>query len=840
MDARVFPKKFFRKYTEHAQKALEAALKNDPQSGGDALDLLAAILRERGSLGASIMRAHRLRPEELVRNAPLRRNGRDTGADTPLSRSLKSVLKRAVTLASSFESRYIGMEHLVAALLEEEKVHALLCTLYSRETMEDLQTEIETLLEHGTHFPDLPLGREDFSEQSRGLIEKKETSESEELASSAKAESKREGRVLEHFTEDLLARAEAGLIDPLVGREEELERLVTILSRRSKNNPLLIGEAGVGKTSIVHGFAAQLAAAQVPEHLAERKLRALDLGLLIAGTVFRGEFEARLKDVIKEAREEHTILFVDEMHTLMGAGSAQGSLDAANMLKPALSTGGLQIIGATTAEEYRKHIEKDPAFERRFQPIYVKEPGARETLRILKGLRPVLEAHHAITISDEILARTVMLCERYLPARCFPDKAIDVLDEASAAARSREETSGVHSHLGNIEQEIKRTRHGKEEAIRKGLYEEATRLKQRESGLQRKRSTLLKKPAGARSPLALLPLHIDRTVSLMAGVPLQKIEDGERRQLLSLEHRLKRHIVGQDRALRELVAALKRARAGVRLPHRPVGSFLFLGPSGVGKTELAKVLARTLFDHPGALIKLDMSEFAESHTTSRLLGAPPGYVGYEEHGGVLERIRRQPHALILFDEIEKAHPHVHHLLLQILEDGELTNARGVRVSFRHALIVLTSNIGTARFLGPSAVGFGDTTGKDIEQETEQDLQQTLPPELLSRLDRTIVFRPLSTLQLEQIVGRELAKLKERLKEQHIALSYTRPVLKYLADRSYSKRDGARKVRVTLQELVEDPLSEKLLAHDGRALKVVLTAQNHGLKWHFSAAHARVS
>lgn len=832
----MLPKKFLSRYSEHAQHVLVTTLSSRAEP--HIFDLLEVLVAQDGSLGAQLLDAYGINTK-VVRS--IRKEyadelfgdlvAEDTREELVLSDDIKTLLKRATSLASRHQSLYIGTEHLVAALLAEPQVKEWLVEASSKQSIQELERHLALLLANTAHLFHFSPSTESGEVTPSVTPHKKRTGSTQKSS-----QTKGDQRVLPLFAEDMVAQAREGLLDPLIGRDEEVERLLTILSRRSKNNPLLIGEAGVGKTAIVEGLAQRMSEGAVPEHLAHKRLLALDLGLLIAGTVFRGEFEARLKDVISEAEEENAILFIDEMHTLVGAGSAQGSLDAANMLKPAIASRELQIIGATTLDEYRTHLEKDPALERRLQPITVKEPGKEEVVHILTGLTPTLEQYHSVTIPKDILTLAVDLADQHLPHRFFPDKAIDVVDEAAAYIRStREPVKNNTTTLTGLKENLAEVRAKKERAVAKEHYGEALILKKEEEELLRtisRHKKERKEKENAQQRYELCAGDIERVISAMAGVPLEKITATEQKRLLRLGKDLKRHIVGQDHAVEAVATALRRSRAGVSSASRPMGSFLFIGPSGVGKSELAKVLAATFFGHADALIKLDMSEFSESHTVSKLLGAPAGYVGYDDHGSFVERVRRQPHSLVLFDEIEKAHPQAHNVLLQILEDGTLTSGQGKAVSFKHTLIVLTSNIGTDHFISNSSpAGFGEAEHTHQAERAKKDVEKSFRPELVSRLDEIIAFHPLEARAVEKIARRELRKLARRLEKQGVTLSFERSLIRHVAKQAHSRKHGARKVRSVVQQLVEDDLATRIITNSlSTKERVRLGAKDGKLTW----------
>lgn len=806
------------------------------------VDLLYALTLERGALSRNVLESYNV-SLEAVRRLWLKKDTAGRAREEyslEFSNELKRVLTRSVAVAAEHKNTHIGTEHLLYAVLEE----GILSSVVEKkpdQVVGELKRQIATLLKSSARFPHLALIGEFLKEESsprsksesrrktktsgirpkHHLTEPKRSTVKEDLAGA-----------LEYFGEDLSAKAVRSELDPLIGREEEVERALSILSRRSKNNPILIGEAGVGKTAIVHGLAQRLANRAVPEHLAGRRLVALDLGLLVAGTVFRGEFESRLKDVIQEAVQEKAIIFIDEIHTIVGAGSAQGALDAANMLKPAISTGELQVIGATTTDEYRRSIEKDPALERRFQPIVVEEPSLEETITILRGLRSRLENYHRIRLSDEVIEKAAHLAGRFLNERKLPDKAIDVLDEAAARLRSKQTLSPQNEQIFKLKESHGLARQEKELAVRAGQYDRALHHKIEEDKLQNELAAIKRRVGNelSSSPSPVLTIaDIEAVISQMAGVSLERISEPEKHRFKKLEGLIKEYIVGQDEAVRALVTALSRARSGIKEDRRPIGSFLFWGPSGVGKTELARVLARVWLEDPNRLIKLDMSEFSESHTVAKFLGSPPGYVGYDEPNTILELVRRRTSAVVLFDEIEKAHPRVQNLLLQILEDGGLTDAKGTRVNFEHSLIILTANIGQNQFSNKRGLGFRAAKGE--KQAGLGELSRHLKPELISRLDKVIIFKPLGKSEIKKIVERELNQLKGRIRERGWNLVFLSSALGYLAERSQSSRYGARKVRATVRQLVEDDLAQKIITGELAGIRrISLAATKKSLKW----------
>jgi len=628
-------------------------------------------------------------------------------------------------------------------------------------------------------------------------------------------------RSLEKYGRDLTELARQGKLDPVIGRDEEIKRVMQILTRRTKNNPVIIGEAGVGKTAIAEGLAQKIAAGDIPDSLKNRRVIALDMGALVAGSKFRGEFEERLKAVMDEVRQSsgEIILFIDELHTVVGAGAAEGAIDASNMLKPALARGELQCVGATTLDEYRQHIEKDKALERRLQPVFLSEPSVESTIEMLRGLRPRYEAHHKnIKIDDSALIAAVKLSQRYISDRFLPDKAIDLIDEA--ASKLRIDIESKPQNIKMMDEEIRHLQEEEESAAQRGDYQRAAELRSQKLQLEPVRD---EKEAEWRSEKKIDSVVDEETiaelVSKWTGVPVSRMLEGEAEKLIHMEERLHDRIVNQEEAVSAISEAIRRGRAGLKDPKRPVGSFIFLGPTGVGKTELAKALAQFLFDDEEAMIRLDMSEFGEKHTVSRLIGAPPGYVGYDEAGQLTEAVRRRPFRVILFDEIEKAHPDVSNILLQILEDGRLTDGHGRTVNFRETVVIMTSNLGMPEFTRQAsrAIGFstpGDKQDKDemdrLRSSIESDLKKTFRPEFLNRIDDTIIFQPLTEEHLKKIVDLLILEVQKRLDERNIKLELSDEVKAWLLKKGYEPAYGARPLRRAIQRYVENPLSSRIL------------------------------
>ena len=790
------------KFTPRAEEALRLSQESAEELGHGYVGsehLLLGLLREEEGLAHRVLTEYGLTDEMIL--SVLRRSVGAGLAGTAPSQGLtpraKGVVELAVSEAARMGSPMIGTEHLLMGILREGGNMALRIL---RTVGVDPKKMYSSIVQKINEAPKAaPAG-----------------------AVSSTKESGKKGSALEEFTRDLTESARAGRLDPVIGRDEEIRRVIQILSRRTKNNPVLIGEPGVGKTAIAEGLAERIAAADVPEELLDKRVLSLDLSGMVAGTKYRGEFEERIKKTIDEVKKAgNVILFIDELHTIVGAGSAEGAVDAANILKPALSRGEIRVVGATTLDEYRKYIEKDAALERRFQPVTVGEPSPEATLEILKGLRDKYEAHHKLTITDEALEAAVSLSRRYINDRFLPDKAIDLMDEAASQVRMSAESTSPD--LKSLEEKINALHREKADAIAAQDYEKAAQLRDLEQKYTQQvdieRENWKKSLSTNRGSVGAE--DIAKVVAGWTGIPVTRLTEDESMRMLRLEETLHKRVVGQDEAVTAVAKAIRRSRVGLKDPKRPIGSFLFLGPTGVGKTELCKTLAETMFGDENAMIRLDMSEYMEKHTVSRLVGSPPGYVGHEEGGQLTEKVRRKPYSVVLFDAIEKAHPDVWNILLQILEDGIVTDSQGRRVDFKNTIIVMTSNVGAKNITAAETpLGFhgGDKSAEEdeakryerIRQAVMDDLKKTFRPEFLNRIDEIIVFRQLTQENIREIASRMLQVTGRRMAEQGITLDVDDDALTELARDGFDPQYGARPLRRSIQNLVEDAVAEQML------------------------------
>jgi ATP-dependent Clp protease ATP-binding subunit ClpC len=809
---------FLNNLTENAQASIRHADAISRSFGSAYIGtehLLLGVLAQDSSIGYKILEeagvtldrarlALNLTPKTLVINY----------GGKGLSETAKLTLRMAYEFSQEFSQEYCGTEHILYSILSQKNARATIL-------LKDMNIDVEKLLSELEQF----LNRQQYEGNSDSSTRKR-------------SKNKRK-TALDFFGTDLTAEARSKKLDPVVGRENEIRRVITILNRRTKNNPVLIGEPGVGKTAIVEGLAQRIISDDVPDSLVDKRIVMLDLAGMIAGTKYRGEFEERLKKVMTELENDNkTIVFIDELHLIVGAGAAEGAMDAGNILKPALARGKIQLIGATTTAEYTKHIEKDAALERRFQPIQVPETSPTETVAILKGLKKHYEEFHGVSIDDDVIEDTVMLAKRYINDRFLPDKAIDLIDETSAHIRIDKGRTSPEER--KLKKELKLVNGRIEDAVDNEDYERAAEYKQRASQINQQLVELEKANKNTRT-LKVTSEDVAAVVSRITGVPVSKVIKSEAKYLLNLENTISKHVIGQEEAVNAVSRAIRRNRVGIASEKRPIGSFIFLGPTGVGKTELARVLSREFFGSEDALVKIDMSEFSERHTASRLVGAPAGYVGYDEGGQLTDKIRRQPYSLVLFDEIEKAHPEIFNMLLQILEDGVLTDAKGRKIDFTNTIIIMTSNLGADKLQKEAQLGFHVSTKKETQdleelhkanqEKVRDELKKMLRPELLNRIDKTIVFRALTVSNVEKILDLQIGELKKRLVKHGLGLKLTNSAKKYLLDNGYDPLNGARPLRRLIQDTIEDHLSVKLLEgeyHKGAIIKV--SAKNNGLAY----------
>lgn len=798
----------FTGFTERANEALNTAIET-AQSMGHAYigseHLIIGLLRDSGGVAGTVLAQFGVNAGQIE---SLIKSTIGIGAPTVLTPSdftprSKNLIETSIMLARSMGHSYVGTEHLLMAILKDPSSCAV-------QFLNELGVSPQAVME--------------AIENSLGSSAGAGVSGS----SGTSAKGKNSTPTLEQFGRDLTEMAKQNKIDPVIGRQKEIERVIQILSRRTKNNPCLIGEPGVGKTAIAEGLALKITNGEVPELLKNKRIIALDLTGMVAGTKYRGDFEERIKTALDEVRKAgDVILFIDEIHTLIGAGSAEGAVDAANILKPSLARGEIQVIGATTLEEYRKHIEKDAALERRFQPVTVGEPSEEEAVEILKGLRDKYEAHHKVKITDDAINAAVKMSARYISDRYLPDKAIDLVDEA--ASRVRLNAFTAPPDLKAMEDQLKSLSDEKAAAVNTQDFERAAKLRDEEKSLSEKLAEQKKawEEKNSRSTGEVTAREIAEIVSSWTGIPVAKISEEESQRLLNLEEELHRRIVGQDKAVSAVARAIRRSRVGLKDPRRPIGSFIFLGPTGVGKTELSKALAEAMFGDEDAMIRLDMSEYMEKHNVSRLVGSPPGYVGYDEGGQLTEKVRRKPYSVVLFDEIEKAHPDVFNMLLQILDDGFLTDSQGRRVDFRNCVIIMTSNVGARQITDKvSSLGFSvqqentaaqeNAANERIHKEVMAELKKTFKPEFLNRIDDIVVFNRLNQNDIREIANRMLSGLQERVRSLEIHVTFDDSAIRAIADEGFDPVYGARPLRRAIQSKIEDELSEQMLSGNVKA------------------------
>ncbi len=845
----------FDKFTKEAKQALVVAQDQAKEAGQSYVGtehVLMGILSQDNSLGASVLMNFgvSIQNVELVLKSVGRagKSGDAGGQPGGLSEYAKSVIEDAVKIAHEYGHSFVGTEHLLHSLVSQENTAATVILENMKINPNDVRDQVLEIFERakGSEAPGAegvpgvpgkaaqtgnPL--EMFLSGLHGVLAAGQT-QKDQMTDAHKHKGKKDSKTpaLDYFTSDMLEEAREGKMDPVIGRKKETERLISILCRKTKNNPVLIGEPGVGKTAVAEGLAQALVKGDVPDNMLDKKILSLSMTAVVAGTKYRGEFEERLKQIIDEAAtQSDVILFIDEIHTVIGAGSAEGSLDAANILKPALSRGKVQVIGATTTKEYRKHVENDAALERRFQPVMVDEPSVDDSLAMLRGIQESFEDHHNLLITHQSMYPYARLSKRYIHDRYLPDKAIDLIDEAASLKRIKV-TNIDSSKIKTLQKKLKSIIKKKEESVSKQDYEKAAEFRNEEldviTEIEKQKKVNL--PRSKRKKI--LEEDVAKVIATMTGIPATKLVKDDVSKLQKLEESLKSRIVGQDEAIQAVSKAIRRSRAGISDERRPIGSFIFMGPTGVGKTELVKAIAEEVYDDKDALIKIDMSEFMERHNTSRLIGATAGYVGYEEGGQLTEAVRTKPYSVLLFDEIEKAHPEVFNLLLQILEDGELTDGKGRKVNFKNTIIIMTSNIGAEK-LTEKAAPMGFSVKSDELKEAEKDydilkedilesLKGKFRPEFLNRIDKVVVFHPLTHKSIKEIVGLHVGYLQDRVNHRQIEIELTPGGLEFLANKSYDPAFGARPVRRAIQEYVEDPLTQKLIdgaVKEGDTVKV---------------------
>ncbi len=808
----------YERFTDRARKVMQLANQEAQRFNHEYIGtehVLLGLIKEGSGVAANVLknldvdlRKIRLEVEKLVQSGP----DMVTMGKLPQTPRAKKVIEYSMEEARNLNHNYVGTEHILLGLLREQEGVAAQVLMNLGLKLEEVREEVLNLLGHGIE------GGES-GERSGG-----------ERGGAASGESPKAGRsktpALDSFGRDLTELARQGKLDPVIGREKEIERAIQILSRRTKNNPVLLGEAGVGKTAIVEGFAQRVIEGNVPELLTDRRIVVLDLAMMVAGTKYRGQFEERIKAVMNEVRRaKNTILFIDELHTLVGAGGAEGAIDASNVLKPALARGEIQCIGATTLDEYRKYIEKDSALDRRFQVVMVEPSTKAETVEILKGLRDRYEQHHRVQITDDALVAAVEFSSRYITGRCLPDKAIDVIDEAGARVRLKAMTRPPD--LKEIDTEVETLNKDKEEAVANQDFERAAALRDQADKLKKKKQNITRdwREKSRETDGVVDEEVIAEVVSKMTGIPLTRMTTEDSMRLMQMEDELHRRVISQHEAIKSISKAVRRSRSGLKDPKRPTGCFIFAGPTGVGKTLLAKALAQFMFGDDDALIQIDMSEYMEKHNVSRLIGAPPGYVGFEEGGQLTEKIRRRPYAVVLLDEIEKAHPDVFNMLLQVMEEGRLTDSFGRNVDFRNTILIMTTNAGAEAIKNESAFGFqkpdDDASYENMKARVGERIEKVFRPEFLNRVDDVIVFRHLTIDDLKEVVELELGKVRERLSERGLKLQLTDEAKKLLIRKGSNTDFGARPLRRSIENYVEDPLSEELLKGEFQGKDTVL-------------------
>ncbi len=820
----------FEKFSNHSKKAIKNAFDLAVACGHKSIapqHILYGLSLQRGSIAHQVLSKMKITSQEIKSALEKNTKKKKMLGQIGLDQNTKKILERAFLISGINRHRYVGTEHLLASLIMSKNDFINELLKQKNIGLAEVKKQIDMVINSTSKFPDLAGSLNYFENEGRNGSYYGEFDQQNTTTESA----------LRLFATDLTNQKIQEKIDPVIGREEEISRLIQILSRRNKNNPLLLGDPGVGKTAIVEGLAKRIIQKEVPEILSKKKIYALDLSLIVAGTSFRGEFENRIKQILNEVKSnENIILFIDEIHNIIGAGSANGSMDAANILKPALARGEIRCIGATTTQDYKKHIESDPALERRFQIVIINQPDAEKTIEILKGIKHNYEIFHQVKIDDAAIIAATNLSQKYITDKFLPDKAIDLIDEASSAVKIKKAADPLTKEIGYMENQILILEQKKKEAIEKEKFDIALKYRKTKQEIEKQINTLLQesiKKSKSKKISKITEKDIASIISKITGIPTNELVLSEKQKLIGLEKELGKKIVGQNHALKTLAEFIRRSRAGITNHNRPIGSFIFLGPSGVGKTELAKVLAETIFNDPKALIKIDMSEFAESFNVSKLIGAPAGYIGYKDGTKLTDEIKRRPYSVVLFDEIEKAHHQIFNLMLQILEDGYLTDGSGKKIDFKNTIIIMTSNLGSEKFNRQAALGFNaeientelEKNLEQIEQEVVKQLNDKFPLEFLNRVDKTIVFKPLNKPSLKKITGLQLKELENRLKNQGVILEFNSKVAKEIADISYSPKSGARAIRNNIQELLENMIAKKIISSRGRVEKIKIESIN---------------
>lgn len=805
----------FKKFSDNIKKVLIEAEKiaRDQKTNLNTEHQLLSLSLIKDGLASELLVNYGITPDKIGLTSSLMIRSLESDQKLGITSDAKKSIEKAVKIASEYGHTIVDCEHLLLAILSNQNYNSYKIISRIGIKPEIIQTQIRSIF-GSLKEVNIPKNDNISSDQYEEDFDPIEMIRPVSPLNPTLNKTKKES-LLELFSKNITSLAREDKLDPVIGREAEMERVMQILSRRTKNNPILVGEPGVGKTSVVEGLAQRIIIGKVPINLLGHEILSLDMASLIAGTMYRGQFESRIKKILSEIKKKRNIiLFIDEIHTVVGAGSTEGSVDAANILKPMLTRGELRLVGSTTFDEYKKYIEKDSAFERRLQPVKILEPNIDETIKILHGIKNKYEKHHQVKYTDKAISAAAILSRRYINDRFLPDKAIDLIDEAAAATRTFSKNA---VRLTKLKKQLREILHQKDDLIVEEHYKEATLLREKEIRLEQEIEKLKNNDDGIKMTV-IDDTHIAKLVAKWTGVPVTNLTFEEKKRYLNLESRIKKRVVGQDEAIQEISKAIKRARVGISNPNRPLGSFIFLGPTGVGKSLLAKVMAEEVLGDKKSLIKIDMSEFMERHNVSRLIGAPAGYIGYEEGGKLTEAIRKNPYSVVLLDEIEKAHPEVFNILLQVMEDGELTDARGRRIDFKNTIIIMTSNLGTDVLTHQAAIGFKGSMNlknnyEKLEKSVLESVEKNFRPEFINRIDKIIIFKPLSDSSIQKITNIELAQLKTRLLSNNYNISFSDSIKKYISKKGYDPDFGARPIRKAIADFIEAPLSEKILTEE---------------------------